>query len=131
MLCERSDNRLRRVERLRGKGAVDQLFNSGESNFAYPIRYVIQWLDEETKSPVEVLFNVPKRYHRRANKRNLLRRRIKEAYRLNRKNLNIAEFKQPLRIALIYSTKEVLDYQAIERSVNKIFNHLNEIGCGE
>lgn len=131
MLSEHSDNRLRRVERLRGKCAVAQLFDLGESHFAYPIRYVVMGVDGEQNSPIEVLFNVPKRYHRRANKRNLLRRRIKEAYRLGRKRLRVSEFKHPLRIALIYSTKEVLDYSAIERSMDKIINNLNEIFCDE
>lgn len=130
---------------MRGKGAVAQLFDQGESHFAYPIRYVVlptaqveseqgqEQVEGEKRRPhpIELLFNVPKRYQRRANKRNLLRRRIKEAYRLGRKDLRLSEFKSPLRIALIYSTKEVVEYAVIERSIGKIIKHLNEKFCSE
>lgn len=136
---------------MRGTGRVSQLFAEGESLFAYPIRYVIlagetkeecskqikhKKSEDEgenksegvtTKRPIEVLFNVPKRFHRRANKRNLLRRRVKEAYRLQRNNLHFDLFEKPIRIALVYSTKEVLDYNVIYRSVGKIIAHLNEL----
>ncbi len=136
MLPERSDNRLPRAQRLRGASAVSELFASGESNFAYPIRYVVLNRDqcelEDVSSPIEVMFSVPKRFHRRANKRNLLRRRLKEAYRLGRgEGLRLDRLKHPLRVAMIYSTKEVLEYGAFERAMAKIFLHLNEKYCSE
>lgn len=79
------DRSLPRTERLRSLGAVRRLFESGESGFVYPFRYV--WFAEpDLVQSVEVLFSVPKKFHKRANRRNLLRRRTKEAYRLQ-KNL--------------------------------------------
>ena len=128
---KRSDHRLGRAERLRGVRVVSELFARGESHFAYPIRYVVmECKDVEHQgsgSPLEVLFNVPKRFHRRANKRNLLRRRVKEAYRLERNALRVDQMAHPLRIAMIYSTKEVLEYSAVKRSMLKIIDHLNTL----
>lgn len=133
---------LRREERLRGRTTISQLFSEGQSGFTYPLRYV--WMEgstfealavsEDEEAEVEVvacspkasvMFNVPKRFHRRANKRNLLRRRVKEAYRLQKSQL-IVEGRRPLRIALIYTTKEVLTYSQISRAVGKILNQIND-----
>ena len=73
-----SAHSLPRTERLRSLGAVRRLFESGESGFIFPFRYV--WFAEpDTEQSVEVLFSVPKKFHKRANKRNLVRRRTKEA----------------------------------------------------
>lgn len=69
-----SAHSLPRTERLRSLGAVRRLFESGESGFIFPFRYV--WFAEpDTEQSVEVLFSVPKKFHKRANKRNLVRRR--------------------------------------------------------
>ena len=68
------DRSLPRSERLRSLGAVRRLFECGESGFVFPFRYV--WYAEpDTEPSVEVLFTVPKKFHKRANRRNLLRRR--------------------------------------------------------
>ena len=112
---------LPKSERLSSLTAVRRLFKDGASGFVYPFRYMV--ITEQSASPsVEVLFSVPKRYHKRANKRNILRRRTKEAYRLNKSSLAaIAQEKGlALDIALIYSTKERLPYKTIEYAICKI-----------
>lgn len=118
------DCSLPRTERLRSLGAVRRLFGEGESGFVFPFRYV--WFAEtDAQASVEVLFSVPKRFHKRANKRNLLRRRTKEAYRLQK--LILAEIGPVnLDLALVYSTKEVLPYKTIHRAVRKILETLAE-----
>lgn len=117
---------LPRSERLRSLTAVRRLFKDGASGFVYPFRYMV--ITEKSASPsVEVLFSVPKRYHKRANKRNILRRRTKEAYRLNKATLTATAQERGLEvdIALVYSTKEILPYKTIEYAICKI---LNEVG---
>ena len=113
---------LPRSERLRSMGALRRLFDEGESGFVYPFRHMF-YLDSaaESASP-EVLFSVPKRYHKRANKRNLLRRRTKEAYRLNKSMLTIES--GALDMALIYSAKEVVEYKRVENAVKKILGQI-------
>lgn len=108
---------LPREERLRGRTAVSNLFATGESGFVFPIRYV--WCDgRDSAAESSVLFTVPKKFHKRANKRNLLRRRVKEGYRLQKSLLG--ESSQGLNIALIYSTKEILEYSRIAKAVAKV-----------
>ena len=119
-----SDCSLPRTERLRSLGAVRRLFEQGESGFVFPFRYV--WFAEaDTLPTVEVLFSVPKRLHKRANKRNLLRRRTKEAYRLQ-KQLLAPNGAVNLDLALIYASKEVLPYKTVARAVRKILETLAE-----
>ena len=118
------DRSLPRTERLRSLGAVRRLFESGESGFIYPFRYV--WFAEpDLVQSVEVLFSVPKKFHNRANRRNLLRRRTKEAYRLQ-KNLLRADAPVNLDLALIYSSKEVVSYKTIAHAVRRILESVVE-----
>ena len=101
--------------------AQRRLFTEGVSGFVYPFRYNT-YIEKSTPSTVEVLFSVPKRNHKRANKRNLLKRRMREAYRLNNGELKseaIAHGKA-LDIAFIYSTKEVLPSTTIAHAITKI-----------
>lgn len=119
-----SPHSLPRNERLRSLGAVRRLFDAGQSGFIFPFRYV--WFAEpDTEQSVEVLFSVPKKFHKRANKRNLVRRRTKEAYRLQKqilhdgKNLN-------LDIALVYSSKEILSAKTIAHAVRRILESVAE-----
>jgi len=116
-----TDRSLPRSQRLRSQGAVRRLFENGESGFIFPFRYV--WYAEpDAERSVEAMFSVPKKYHKRANKRNLLRRRTKEAYRLQKCILCDDTGALNLDLALIYSSKEVLPYKQIQHAVHRILD---------
>lgn len=118
------DQSLPRTQRLRSLGAVRRMFAEGESDFIFPFRYV--WFAEADEIPsVEVLFSVPKKFHKRANKRNLLRRRTKEAYRLQKQILHNGKAAD-IDLALIYSSKEILPYKTIRNAVRRILDTIVE-----
>lgn len=73
---------------------------------------------------LRVLFSVPKKYHKRANRRNLIRRRTKEAYRLQKSALHLH---RPHDIALVYTSREVENYDRIAHAVRKIIALLNTL----
>ena len=112
---------LPKSERLSSLTAVRRLFTDGASSFVYPFRYMVLKTESTTPS-VEVLFSVPKRNHKRANKRNTLKRRMREAYRLNNDALHAAikEHGMDVDIAFVYSTKDLLTYKTIEHAVRRI-----------
>lgn len=115
------DYTLPKSERLKSLTAVRRLFKDGASGFVYPFRYMTI-TEDSTMPSIEALFSVPKRYHKRANKRNTLRRRTKEAYRLNKETLHEAASSsgKSLDIAFVYSTKDILPYKTIEHAVRRI-----------
>ncbi len=119
-----ADNSLARAERLRSLGAVRRLFEHGQSGFIFPFRY-IWYAEPDSESSVEVLFSVPKKFHKRANRRNLCRRRTKEAYRLQKQLLDIPT-PQNVDMALVYSSKEVLPYKVIRNAVRKILESVSQ-----
>lgn len=114
---------LTRRERLRTLGAIRRLFESGEGGFVYPFRY-LTFAEADTEASVRLLFSVPKRYHKRANKRNLLKRRMREAYRLNK--CCLGEHSASIDLALIYSAKEEVPYARVESAIRKILTKVGE-----
>ena len=69
---------------------------------------------------------IPKKYHKRANKRNLLRRRTKESYRLQKEVLTLRVQDRNLDVALIYSAREVLPSKKISHAVHRILESIAE-----
>lgn len=133
-----SEQTLTRTERLRSLKVIRRLFEEGRSGFVYPFRYL--WLADEDESAteivevsatevvsggVEVLFSVPKRFLKRANKRNLVRRRAKEAYRLGKGEIVAAAGKRKVRIALVYSTKKIHSYNTINNAIERILGEIS------
>lgn len=114
-----SDNTLSRDERLRSFGAIRRLFKDGRGGFIYPLRYIV-YAEPSDELSASVLFSTPKKFHKRANRRNLLRRRMREAYRLNRELLASECKTGTVELALIYSTKEIHDYKTIENAVKRV-----------
>lgn len=87
----------------------------------------VETIDAESRR-VEVMFSVPKKFHKRANRRNLLKRRMREAYRLHREPLRerLQQQGATLRVALIYSTKECHTYKTISYAVQRILEQISQ-----
>ncbi len=137
-----AEQTLTRAERLRSLKMIRRLFEEGRSGFVYPFRYI--WLvDEcevsgevlgegattsevsgEVSGGVEVLFSVPKRFLKRANKRHFVRRRAKESYRLGKSALIAAAGSRKVHIALVYSTKKIHSYKTINNGVERILGEI-------
>ena len=122
---------LPRSERLRSLKAIRRMFGEGRGGFVYPYRYIFLADKQEGEAEgrgIEVMFSVPKKFHKRANKRNLLKRRTREAYRLNREELcqRISQAGVAVNLAFIYSTKEVHSSKTIENAVQKILAQVGE-----
>lgn len=118
-------NGLPKSERLCSLAAQRRLFSDGVAGFVYPFRYTI-YIEKSAQPTVEVLFSVPKRNHKRANKRNLLRRRMKEAYRLQKHPLwqRAEAAGVAVDMALVYSSKEVVAYKTIENAIHRILEEV-------
>ncbi len=118
-----------RNERLKSLILIGRLFRGGSSYVAYPLRVVWLPLDDQTREVVslgearaQLAISVPKRVFKTAVVRNLLKRRIREAYRLNKdafyEKLTAAD--QHVALMLVYIGKEELSYKEIEQGVKKM-----------
>ncbi|MDD3108276.1 MAG: ribonuclease P protein component [Alistipes sp.] len=116
-----------RAEHLKSKKKIAALFAQGEGGMAYPLRYKLLRSDPAT-SGIEVLISVSKRYHKHAVARNLLKRRIREAYRHQRAALQAALPAQGggYALALLYISAQIADYAKIEDAVAKIIQQLGK-----
>ena len=123
------NNRLLKQERLSGRKRIGTLFSDGRSGFVYPFRYVFISLDSgDAGGGVSVLFSVPKKNHKRAVRRNKLRRRTRESYRLGKKGLSdkAVTMGRQVDIALIYVSKEIEEYKIINNAVGRILAQIAE-----
>ncbi len=120
--------RFPKTERLRGERTITSLFEQGQSGFVYPFRYVYQLSGDAPQGGVAVLVTVPKRNHKRANRRNLLKRRTREAYRLNKHPLaaTAATAGKSAQLALVYTAKEEASYAEVEKAVRRILAAVGE-----
>ena len=117
------DCRLPKSEKLHSFGVIRRLFTEGRGGFVYSLRYMV-YAESADEMSAEILFSTPKKFLKRANKRNKVRRRMRDAYRLNKSILLASDTSRQLQVALIYSSKEVLDYKTIENATKRILENL-------
>lgn len=113
---------LKKKERLSVGTDLSRLFASGRYGFTDGFRYCYRTGNELPFNRIVV--SVPKKCFRRAVKRNLLKRRIREAYRLNKNLLPVNAEKGGTDILFIYSSKDILDFNAVVLSVRNILEGL-------
>lgn len=113
---------LKKKERLSVGTDLSRLFASGRYGFTDGFRYCYRIGNELPFNRIVV--SVPKKCFRRAVKRNLLKRRIREAYRLNKNLLPVNAEKGGTDILFIYSSKDILDFNAVVLSVRNILEGL-------
>ncbi len=131
---------LSKSERLCSERRIDALFSDGRRGSVGPLRFC--WVAtataaagsaEEADTAVSVLFSVPKKAFKRAWKRNLIKRRMRESYRLNKSDLvaHLAAEGRHIDLALICSvppaaknapapSPSIPDYKSISDAVSEI-----------
>ena len=119
------DFSFKKSERLTGSKSISSLFQDGTSLSSYPVRILFN-AEGIGPKPASLAISVPKRLFKRAVDRNLLKRRIREAYRLNKPQfyarLQAMEIKA--NVVIQYQQKEILDYQTIEAGVVKALERM-------
>ncbi|WP_256012468.1 ribonuclease P protein component [Desertivirga xinjiangensis] len=110
----------RKEERLCNKRLLDKLFHNGSSFLLYPFRIVHLSEALPAEIPSQVVIGVPKRKFKRAVDRNLIKRRIREAFRLNKEEY-LYTFLRQHNVGLIFSInfvgKEIGDYAFLEKKL--------------
>lgn len=112
-------------ERLHSKKLIQELFDKGSSFYLYPFKVI--YLPQAGIDVNQVLISVSKKKFKKAVTRNLIKRKVKEAYRLN-KNLLTAESQtfSNVLIGYIYTGKNVMPYQTMEGKLKKTLLRLKK-----
>ena len=114
---------LPKSEWLHGKSKISALMSRGRWGFTSGgLKYC--FLKDTASSSLEeannIIVSVPKRLFKRAVKRNLLKRRLREAYRTQKDILPPKGYS----ILFLYNTKDVLEYSALREQVRSILQKL-------
>lgn len=118
-----------KAERLSSKKIINRLFERGSTDvqtfYLFPFR--VLYLSEPNRSGNSaegsillpaIVISVSKRNFKHAVDRNLVRRRIREAYRLNKSLLFGSETSlQPTYIAFLYTAKQIISFEEIEKGM--------------
>ena len=113
---------LKKDERLCSFSEIQSLMKKGETFFHYPFKVVYQNIsieEEGIQAPNAIMVSVPKRNFKRAVKRNLLKRRIRESYRLNKEILAAPQGCRT-NILFVYVSKDIKEFSYIEERVKEI-----------
>lgn len=120
---------LDKKEKLCSARAIEELFGPGGASFTrlcYPLRAVARNNNHRrSDAPVAFVISVPKKRLRHAVDRVLMRRRIREAYRLCHQDYPIAEGLR-IDLAFVYVANEILPYDKVDPAVRRIMDALAE-----
>ncbi len=117
-----------KIERLCNKNAISNLFANGSSITEQPFRLIWEIHDNPKLTRAQTLIVVPKRNLKLATDRNKVKRRTKEAFRLNKEQLydRLNVKNQYVNIAIVYQKQEILSYTLIEEKIKLILSRLTE-----
>ena len=115
---------LPKSERLHAEKSIKELFEKGSSFFLYPFK-VMFWVGEGLEeSPNQVLFSVSKKKIKKATGRNYIKRRLKEAYRLNKSILPSSG----LLLGLVFVGEAKMSFGELEPKMKQVLQKLpNEL----
>lgn len=116
-------------DKLKSKKAIEQLFKCGKTIKVYPLKAIYISKDVVDSRYLNVGVSVPKRNMKLAVNRNLIKRRMREAYRLNNRGLKqtLSINNKAIDVMLVCHSSQILSYQEIEDKIKVILNRLTEL----
>lgn len=110
---------LSKEERLCGKTTVSALISQGKWGITPHLRYC--WSAGRESGCNRLMVSVPKKFFKRAVRRNLLKRRLRESYRLQKELLTAGG----VDLMLSYSHPEIADFQTLFAEVGEILQRIS------
>ena len=123
-------NTFRKQERLTSLKTIEKLFTEGNVFVLHPYR--VFWLrNEDQENCLKIAISVPKKRFKKAVDRNLLKRRTREAFRIQKheltESLQLNQLK--LSVFLVYINDTIVEFSFLEKQMlqvlQKLNNHMN------
>ena len=116
-------------ERLKSRKLIGNLFNKGKIIHHFPFKVLYELTDSnDFVFPAKMAVSVSKRNFKKAVDRNQIKRKMREAYRLNKNDLYNALNKndQKLYFFVIYTAKQDIDYQKLEVEMKLLIQKISD-----
>lgn len=124
-------------ERIKSKKQIDRLFKGGgaKAMSAYPLRVVFlaEPMGEDDSMMAQMMVSVPKRYFKRAVKRNHVKRQVREAYRLNKHILLEAlveddetDNRRKMSLCFIWTSDQLASTDTVTEKVRNLLTRIAE-----
>jgi len=118
---------LSKSERLCRTSYIDKLFEKGNPKLnGFPFRFSWVYLEHDGNFPVQVIFVVPKKSFPKANKRNRVKRLLRELYRLNKNELyeTLTLKQRKIILSISYSNPNILPFAQLEKPYVQLLQKL-------
>lgn len=113
-------NTLPKEERLCGKTTVSALIAGGRWGSTAHMKYCFLAGREDELN--RIMVSVPKKFFKRAVKRNLLKRRIREGYRTQKELLSV----NGVDILFQYNSPEIMDFEVVREEVASVLRRISK-----
>lgn len=124
-----SDYSYSRNEKLKKQKLIDQLFQKRKSVNAFPVKAFFAFPEEEQDICLKAGVGTSKRNFKKAVHRNRVKRLLREAWRLNKPELQkvLNDNKQQMIIFLHYSDKELPSLEQVQEKVQLLIQKLIKV----
>ena len=127
------DNKLkytfRKQDRLKSSLDIEALYRANQFVVSYPLKCYFLFSElTENQNSICVAFTVPKKTFKNAIHRNSLKRRMREAYRLNYKKILeqfINQQEKQLQLLIIFIGNEIVNYTNIVQNMVKLLQKID------
>ena len=109
-----------KLERLKSKKRIEQLFTEGKSLNAFPLKLVFLQLEHDSPALIQAGVSVSKRNFKSAVDRNRIKRLMREAYRKNKQIVYGSEDTKKHIFMFIYQGKKEPGYQLVEQKMKEL-----------